>query len=1017
MIPFEKNIAPLIEQQFPSFYREESPLFIAFTKAYYEWMSNNFQELILEDATNFNVGDTITQNETVGKIVSVKNNSIFIENNEFSFFDCNRFCNNNTRLTSSSGGASLVLGEKKSNPLYFARRLSEIRDIDTTLDTFILQFKKQFLPNIQFTTVSNKELFIKNSLDFYRAKGTERAVDLFFKLIYGFEANVYYPGDDLFRPSDNEWVNVRYLEIQPNETNISFVGQVIYGTLSGATAYAERLIRVKKGAHFITVLFISNVDGVFRTGEQIETRDLSTNVTTKINGSLTFLEVMTSDSGFIVGEDVKITNGTGRDGRARISDVRETQGSIDFELLSGGWGYTSNAQVLSSDRMLRVNDITNENTEFYFLNDIAEQFETIRQDLIEVEVANDVFSVGESVELKDPFDEVVVSGTILTVDNTTPSNTILIINYFTDVPLGGNVLDLVPYDELSLEPFPLTLDSIVVIESNSVSSNTIAVIDVSATANVIGTNRTVEITYDSNNDILSTGDLVAQDATINGVLREIANGVVVVTTQNANLTYTSTIEYNTGFFRSNLDIRRTNDSANINPISFANTLVGVVNPINTFYNSATIYGINSGLSGILSGNFTYENEANIRITGYSDVTTLEYAYSNDIINTVDLGQTINTTDYNLSLSSSAGYANIIADATPFTNLSIGSVSLIAETSLGEGYPVDPIYIIYEPKTFHLERYDYEIQYDGPSTYRKDETVIGVTSNAKARIYEIDFIRKTLYATRISVASNGSSEEDLLIGEILQGQGTGTTTTIVDVKERRRHARTGLNAIIQSDAQSGQGFATHFNIVDSGYGYVNGEIVTLSSINDSSKTITARVYLGTAGIGEGYHLNRKSFLSSDKFIQDSDYYQEYSYEILTALPFELYKETLVKVLHVAGTKPFGSYVSTSQSEMSISIDSDIEQSNEPEVEEFSVISITPNTGSAIGGTDVAILGTGFDLMTPVTITFGIQSPLDDPIVVNTTTINATTPFNEAGVVTVTVTQGNNVGTLIDGFTYV
>lgn len=1016
MIPFEKNIAPLIEQQFPSFYREESPLFIAFTKAYYEWMSNNFQELILEDVSNFNVGDTVTQNGTIGKIVSVKNNSIFIENNEFNFFDCNRFCDNSTILTSSSGGTSIVLGEKKSNPLYFARRLSEIRDVDTTLDTFILQFKKQFLPNIQFTTVSNKELFIKNSLDFYRAKGTERAVDLFFKLINGFEANVYYPGDDIFRPSDNEWVNVRYLEIEPNEKNINFVGQVIHGTLSGANAYAERLIRVKKGAHFITVLFISNVEGDFRTGEQIETRDLSTNVTTKIHGSLAFLEVMTSDSGFIIGEDVKIITGSGRDGRARISDVRETQGSIDFELLSGGWGYTANAQILSSDRMLRVNDITNENTEFYFLNDTAEQFETIRQDLIEVEVANDVFSVGESVELKDPFDEVVVSGTILTVDNTTPSNTILIINYFTDVPLGGNVLDLVPYNELSLEPFPLTLDSIAVIQSNTETSNTITVIDVSATANVIGTNRTIEITYDSNNDVLSAGDLVAQDVTINGITREIANGVIVETRQNANLTYTSTIQYDTGFFRTNLNIRRTSDAASINAISFANTLVGVVNPINTFYNSATIYGVNSGLSGVLSGNFTYENEANIRITGYSDVSTLEYAYSSDTIDTVDSGQTINSIDYNLSLSASAGYANIIADATSFTNLSIGSVSLIVETSLGEGYPVDPIFIVYEPKSYHLERYDYEILYDGPSTYRLDEIVIGVTSGAKARIYEIDFTRKVLYATRISIASNGTSEEDLLVGEILQGQGTNTTTTIVDVKERRRHARTGLNAIIQSDAQSGQGFATQLNIVDSGYGYVNGEIVTLTSINDSSKTLTARVYLGTAGVGEGYHLNRKSFLSSDKFIQDSDYYQEYSYEILTALPFEVYKETLVKVLHVAGTKPFGSYVSTSQSEIGVSIDSDAEQMIEPEIEEFSVISITPNTGSAGGGTDVVITGTGFDPMSPVNITFGIQSPLE-PTIANTTTITTEAPFNEAGVVTVTVTQGNNVGTLVDGFTYV
>jgi ABC-type Fe3+-hydroxamate transport system substrate-binding protein len=38
MSQIEKFISPFIAQQFPSFYREEGPNFIAFVKAYYEWM-------------------------------------------------------------------------------------------------------------------------------------------------------------------------------------------------------------------------------------------------------------------------------------------------------------------------------------------------------------------------------------------------------------------------------------------------------------------------------------------------------------------------------------------------------------------------------------------------------------------------------------------------------------------------------------------------------------------------------------------------------------------------------------------------------------------------------------------------------------------------------------------------------------------------------------------------------------------------------------------------------------------
>ena len=117
--------------------------------------------------------------------------------------------------------------ETEGQALYGARRLSEYRDIDSTVDEFILRFKNKYLANIQFNVATNKQLFIKNALEFYRAKGSERAVDLFFKLVYGLEARVYYPGDDLFKLSDNTWENERYLEVIPNAKNLEFVGQQV----------------------------------------------------------------------------------------------------------------------------------------------------------------------------------------------------------------------------------------------------------------------------------------------------------------------------------------------------------------------------------------------------------------------------------------------------------------------------------------------------------------------------------------------------------------------------------------------------------------------------------------------------------------------------------------------------------------------------------------------------------------------------------------------------------------------
>ena len=50
-----------------------------------------------------------------------------------------------------------------------------------------------------------------------------------------------------------------------------------------------------------------------------------------------------------------------------------------------------------------------------------------------------------------------------------------------------------------------------------------------------------------------------------------------------------------------------------------------------------------------------------------------------------------------------------------------------------------------------------------------------------------------------------------------------------------------------------------------------------------------------------------FLNSDKYIQDSYYYQDYSYEIKAALTLDKYKDILKDTFHAAGTELFGKFV--------------------------------------------------------------------------------------------------------------
>lgn len=287
MQTIEKFVSPFIENQFPQFYKEEGPQFIAFVKAYYEWM------------------------------------------------------------------------EQANNVLYHTRRLPDYRDIDTTLDQFILQFKEKYLKNIQFDTATNKQLLVKNSFDLYRSKGTDRAVDLFFKLVYGTQAEVKYPGEDVLRLSDGIWQKPTYLEVTDTPRNVDYVGKRIQGTRSNAVAFVERYIKRRIRDGYVNILYITNIEGNFEKNEVLayignnnpivyESSD-PIGKSPELIGSVR--EVVIQDGGrdFNIGDIVSFSSSQkGLGGLARVDQIVDTTGVVDFIFIDGGWGYTLSSNSTSS---------------------------------------------------------------------------------------------------------------------------------------------------------------------------------------------------------------------------------------------------------------------------------------------------------------------------------------------------------------------------------------------------------------------------------------------------------------------------------------------------------------------------------------------------------------------------------------------------------------------------------------------------------------------------------------------
>jgi hypothetical protein len=146
---------------------------------------------------------------------------------------------------------------------------------------------------------------------------------------------------------------------------------------------------------------------------------------------------------------------------------------------------------------------------------------------------------------------------------------------------------------------------------------------------------------------------------------------------------------------------------------------------------------------------------------------------------------------------------------------------------------------------------------------------------------------------------------------------------------------GRNAIISGNASYETGQIEDLDITNTGYRYVDGEVVNLKN---ESEQLVAKAVIRTLGPGktEGKWSSTTSFLSDNtKYLHDNDYYQEYSYEISSVIDPEKYTQLIKDTVGVAGTKVFSSPLINSTSNLDSTLDVEFQVwnlSNEPYITE-------------------------------------------------------------------------------------
>ncbi len=162
-------------------------------------------------------------------------------------------------------------------PVADQRNINQYLNIDDSPDMFLEFIREEFMPTMEkLTSELDERQVIKYIKDFYRAKGSEQATKLLFRLLYNESIDFYYPGVDILRASDGRWVIKKSIKVRytGNITSNTILNTIrLRGRNSNASARIDEVVVYTTSGVRINEIYITEIKGDFVHDEYIEDYD------------------------------------------------------------------------------------------------------------------------------------------------------------------------------------------------------------------------------------------------------------------------------------------------------------------------------------------------------------------------------------------------------------------------------------------------------------------------------------------------------------------------------------------------------------------------------------------------------------------------------------------------------------------------------------------------------------------------------------------------------------------------
>ena len=301
-------------------------------------------------------------------------------------------------------------------------------------------------------------------------------------------------------------------------------------------------------------------------------------------------------------------------------------------------------------------------------------------------------------------------------------------------------------------------------------------------------------------------------------------------------------------------------------------------------------GANAELTLVLSDSSVHPNSYNI---AYS---TISLERNTPINNT--LYSNLNSSNANTTLINSlsffvyanTGPARIMTVRNSGTNYTeLPSISIIANTSIQELEILGKMVINNGGSGYQIGNIIQFTNQPGGYGYGANAIVSNVSGTG--------VITAVRFVPRTGQIVGGSGYNLLPMASVISGTGSDANIAVT--------SRLGEGATFIL-ANSSLGSIQEIEIINRGSGYTDVPTINLQSLGDGTATANATILEGVFTY-PGRYLNDDGFLSSYNFLQDRDYYQNFSYVLRLKESISSYRKAVKQLVHPAGMKLFGQYL--------------------------------------------------------------------------------------------------------------